>query len=78
MANHSDNHESRVAVLVDCDNVSPAILDHALEFVAQFGRVVRTVLDDVHDRVDRERLEQREVDALVVARGHDLVVEALV
>jgi len=40
MANHSDNHESRVAVLVDCDNVSPAILDHALEFVAQFGRVV--------------------------------------
>lgn len=32
--------ESRVAVLVDCDNVQPAILDHALRFVAQFGRVV--------------------------------------
>lgn len=40
MANHGDNQESRVAVLVDCDNVSPAILEHALEFVAQFGRVV--------------------------------------
>lgn len=32
--------ESRVAVLVDCDNVPPAILDHALHFVARFGRVV--------------------------------------
>lgn len=32
--------DSRVAVLVDCDNVEPAILDHALRFVAQFGRVV--------------------------------------
>lgn len=32
--------ESRVAVLVDCDNVQPVILDHALRFVAQFGRVV--------------------------------------
>lgn len=33
-------HETRVAVLVDCDNVSPEILEHALRVVAQFGRVV--------------------------------------
>lgn len=32
--------ESRVAVLVDCDNVSPEILDFALRMGAQFGRVV--------------------------------------
>lgn len=32
--------DSHVAVLVDCDNVPPAILDHALRFAAQFGRVV--------------------------------------
>lgn len=32
--------EGRVAVLVDCDNVSPDILDHALLMAAQFGRVV--------------------------------------
>lgn len=32
--------ESRVAVLVDCDNTSPDILEHALLMVAQFGRVV--------------------------------------
>lgn len=32
--------ETRVAVLVDCDNVSPEILEHALRMVAQFGRVV--------------------------------------
>ena len=32
--------ESRVAVLVDCDNTTPAILDYALRMVAQFGRVV--------------------------------------
>lgn len=37
----SPNHaEGRVAVLVDCDNVSPDILDHALKMAAQFGRVV--------------------------------------
>lgn len=37
----SPNHaEGRVAVLVDCDNVSPDILDHALRMAAQFGRVV--------------------------------------
>jgi len=32
--------EAHVAVLVDCDNVAPDILDHALRVVAQFGRVV--------------------------------------
>lgn len=32
--------ETRVAVLVDCDNVSPEILEYALRVVAQFGRVV--------------------------------------
>jgi uncharacterized protein (TIGR00288 family) len=32
--------DSRVAVLVDCDNTSPAILDHALRAAAQFGKVV--------------------------------------
>lgn len=32
--------ESRIAVLVDCDNTSPEVLEHALRVVAQFGRVV--------------------------------------
>lgn len=32
--------EKRVAVLVDCDNTTPEILDYALRVVAQFGRVV--------------------------------------
>lgn len=32
--------ETRVAVLVDCDNTSPEILEHALRVIAQFGRVV--------------------------------------
>lgn len=32
--------EPRVAVLVDCDNTSPEILEYALRVVAQFGRVV--------------------------------------
>lgn len=32
--------EPRVAVLVDCDNTTPEILEHALRVVAQFGRVV--------------------------------------
>lgn len=32
--------ETRIAVLVDCDNTSPEILEHALRVVAQFGRVV--------------------------------------
>jgi len=32
--------EARVAVLVDCDNTNPEILEYALRVVAQFGRVV--------------------------------------
>jgi uncharacterized protein (TIGR00288 family) len=36
----STTAESRVAVLVDCDNTSPEVLEHALKVVAQFGRVV--------------------------------------
>ncbi len=32
--------DSRVAVLVDCDNTTPEILEYALRVVAQFGRVV--------------------------------------
>ncbi len=32
--------ESRIAVLVDCDNTTPEILEYALRVVAQFGRVV--------------------------------------
>ena len=32
--------DSRVAVLVDCDNTTPEILEHTLRVVAQFGRVV--------------------------------------
>lgn len=38
MADHGN--DSRVAVLVDCDNTSPDVLAHALQVVAQFGRVV--------------------------------------
>lgn len=35
------NHgETRVAVLVDCDNISPEVLEHALKVAAQFGRIV--------------------------------------
>jgi uncharacterized protein (TIGR00288 family) len=37
---HAGTTESRVAVLVDCDNTAPEILEHALRVVAQFGRVV--------------------------------------
>lgn len=41
MANTSQpDQESRVAVLVDCDNTTPEILEYALRVVAQFGRVV--------------------------------------
>jgi uncharacterized LabA/DUF88 family protein len=40
MANHMSDAESRVAVLVDCDNTTPEILEYALRVVAQFGRVV--------------------------------------
>lgn len=32
--------ESRVAVLVDCDNTNPAAVEYALLMVAKFGRVV--------------------------------------
>lgn len=32
--------DSRVAVLVDCDNTTPEILEFSLRVVAQFGRVV--------------------------------------
>lgn len=32
--------ENRVAVLVDCDNTSPAILEYGLLMIAQVGRVV--------------------------------------
>lgn len=32
--------EPRVAVLVDCDNTTPEILEYALRVIAQFGRVV--------------------------------------
>ena len=35
-----DSREGRVAVLADCDNTSPEILEYALRVVAQFGRVV--------------------------------------
>lgn len=38
--NHHADNESRVAVLVDCDNTTPEILEYALRVVAQFGRVV--------------------------------------
>ncbi len=38
--NHVADNESRVAVLVDCDNTNPEILEYALRVVAQFGRVV--------------------------------------
>jgi uncharacterized protein (TIGR00288 family) len=40
MATASNNGEVRVAVLVDCDNVSPEVLEHALKVAAQFGRIV--------------------------------------
>ena len=40
MTNHPGDAESRVAVLVDCDNTTPEILEYALRVVAQFGRVV--------------------------------------
>lgn len=40
MAAQNLTNETRVAVLVDCDNTQPEILEHALRVVAQFGRVV--------------------------------------
>ena len=40
MSSRNLQNESRVAVLVDCDNTKPEILEHPLKVVAQFGRVV--------------------------------------
>ncbi len=40
MSDSRDNGDGRVAVLVDCDNTNPEILEFALRVVAQFGRVV--------------------------------------
>lgn len=40
MSGTSSIIEPRVAVLVDCDNTTPEILEYALRVVAQFGRVV--------------------------------------
>ena len=40
MTSQEEGLEARVAVLVDCDNTSPEILEYALRVVAQFGRVV--------------------------------------
>jgi uncharacterized protein (TIGR00288 family) len=40
MAQHDAGTEARVAILVDCDNTNPRILEHALQVIAQFGRVV--------------------------------------
>jgi uncharacterized protein (TIGR00288 family) len=40
MTNAQTTPEARVAVLVDCDNTTPEILEYALRVVAQFGRVV--------------------------------------
>jgi uncharacterized protein (TIGR00288 family) len=40
MSNNTAGNDKRVAVLVDCDNVSPEVLEFALRVVAQFGRVV--------------------------------------
>jgi uncharacterized protein (TIGR00288 family) len=40
MAAQNLSNETRVAVLVDCDNTTPEILEYALKVVAQFGRVV--------------------------------------
>lgn len=40
MSTNSASPESRVAVLVDCDNTRPEILEFALRVVAKFGRVV--------------------------------------
>lgn len=37
---HDSSANGRVAVLVDCDNTTPEILEYALRVVAQFGRVV--------------------------------------
>lgn len=40
MKQSSGEFDSKVAVLVDCENADPDILDYALRVAAQFGRVV--------------------------------------
>lgn len=40
MSTSTHANDSRVAVLVDCENTQPDILDYALRVVAQFGRIV--------------------------------------
>lgn len=40
MSHNNAGPDIRVAVLVDCDNTTPEILEYALRRVAQFGRVV--------------------------------------
>lgn len=40
MSANNPGSETRVAVLVDCDNTTPEILEYALKVIAQFGRVV--------------------------------------
>lgn len=40
MAQFIAGMDSRVAVLVNCDNTTPEILEYALRTVAQFGRLV--------------------------------------
>jgi hypothetical protein len=40
MTNPAASAQARVAVLVDCDNTRPEILEHALRVGAQFGRIV--------------------------------------
>jgi uncharacterized protein (TIGR00288 family) len=40
MQSNSGEFDSKVAVLVDCENADPDILEYALRVAAQFGRVV--------------------------------------
>lgn len=40
MPTQSRTSDARVAVLVDCENVPPEILEQSLRYAAQFGRVV--------------------------------------
>lgn len=40
MQPNSGEFDTKVAVLVDCENADPDILDYALRVAAQFGRVV--------------------------------------
>lgn len=40
MSSAAAEQDSRVAVLVDCENTDPEILEYALRVAAQFGRVV--------------------------------------